>query len=269
MSADAIRDMLLTARMQASLASAVYGGRDGVARLAESVIARFRYYESANVAAGVLIFDDHIHLSVAGSDDDYDWAINRNRNLKQVELLQVHEGYWDSAGWLVREITRSEFPTLTAGRRLYVGGHSAGGAIAEILPVRDMRFRPHQIFTFGSPKWCSRLSAALYSAFPWQTYRFTMSGDPVPYLPLNSWRQLLGRPGFAHTAPGMEVSDDGDVLSVDGMTLARRLYCTAHHIYRHGVFGLLSSIGNLRETIAANHGIARYRAAIEIAAGRY
>lgn len=269
MSNDAIRNMLLTARMQAALASAVYGGRDGVARLAESAIGRYRYYEAANVSAGALIFDDHVHLCVNGTDDDYDWAINKKRSLTRVEHLEVHQGYWDAAGWIVREIVRSEFLTMAAGRRIYLGGHSAGGAIAEMLPVRDMRFKPHQVFTFGSPKWCSRLSAALYSAFPWETYRFTMSGDPVPYLPLNGWRQLLGRPGFAHTAPGMEVSDDGDVLSVDGMTMARRIYCTARHVYRHGLFGVLSSIGNLRKTITDNHGIERYHAAIELAAGRY
>lgn len=269
MSRNAIRDMLLTARMQSRLAQAVYKGRDGVAQLAEETVGKFRWYESANVCAGALIFHDHVHLSVGGSNDSYDWAVNRASELAKVELLHAHKGYLDAAQWIGREIVRSEFPTLTSGRRLYLGGHSAGGAIAELLPIKNPLFRPEQIYTFGSPKWCSKLSASLYSAFAWETYRFVMPGDPVPYLPMNGWRQLIGIPGFAHTAMGLEVDDNGIVISTTGVALSARVLATIRHTLRYGVIGAMVALKRLPDYIKDNHGIDRYAKAIQKATERY
>jgi pimeloyl-ACP methyl ester carboxylesterase len=181
--------------------------------------------------------------------------------------LDVHAGYLDASGWLTNEFLRSGDSFTIGNRRVYLGGHSAGGAIAQILALRLYgSLGVKQIYTFGSPKWCSRLTASLYAALPFESFRFVMAGDPVPYLPLNSWRELLGRPGFAHTSLGLEVDDSGQVLSEYGYTTARRLYCAARNVWRYGVINSLIALRRLNEIIVERHGITRYRAAIERAA---
>ena len=264
MSTDAIRDMILTARMQAALAHAVYRGEDGVRQLAGTTGGIYGWFESGSVVAGALIFPDHVHLSIGGSNDNYDWAINSNRDFRKLELLHVHEGYFDASRWIGAELVNKHFFDNLGGRKLYFGGHSAGGAIAEILAMRCRHLaQPDQIFTFGSPKWCSRLSASLYSAFSWQVYRFVMAGDPVPYFPLDGWRQLIGRPGFAHTSQGLELTDQGQVWSANGLTTLRRITCVARTAWHHGLIRSLIALGKIRDTINTNHGIARYRAALD------
>lgn len=264
MSTDAIRDMLLTARMQAALAHAVYRGESGVQELAGTTGGIYGWYETGSVCAAALFFHDHVHLSIGGSNDSYDWAINGNRDFRKLDLLHIHQGYFDASRWIADELLGKRFFEYLEGRKLYVGGHSAGGAIAEIVAMRCRHLaQPKQIYTFGSPKWCSRLSASLYSAFSWESYRFVMAGDPVPYLPLDGWRQLIGRPGFAHTSAGLEITDDGQVLSANGLTMMRRIACLARTAWSHGLIRSLVALGTIRDTIAKNHGIARYRAALD------
>jgi hypothetical protein len=255
--------------MQAALSQAVYSGAEGVRNLAELHGGRYNYRQSGSTSLGMLIFPDHVHVSVAGTNDRYDWAINRNRKLESFNLLDIHAGYLDASGWLANELLRSGDTYNIGRRRVYLGGHSAGGAIAEILALRLYgTMKVSQTYTFGSPKWCSRLTASLYSSLPFESFRFVMAGDPVPYLPLNSWRELLGRPGFAHTSLGIEISDSGQMLSENGLTRARRLYCAARHVWRYGVINSLIALRRLDEIIVESHGITRYRAAIEQALER-
>jgi hypothetical protein len=93
MTQDAIRDMLLTARQQAWLANAVYYGRVAVGALAETQRARYRNIKVANHDIAILIFPDHVHMSIAGTNDRYDWAANTHTEFVELDGMQVHSGY--------------------------------------------------------------------------------------------------------------------------------------------------------------------------------
>jgi hypothetical protein len=227
MSADAARNWILTARRQAEIARAIYLGESFVRALAElSGAIGVRMFQANHIQAAALIYDSHVHLVVCGSNDEYDWFANSNSRIRYVakeKVIEGHKGFVDSANWLCREILGTGFRPALNGKKMYLGGHSAGGAIAEILPLFDDRLSPSEVYTFGAPKWCVTDSVPVYLAQGWKTHRFVMSYDPVPYLPLTLWRMLFMQRYFAHTSSGIEVAETGELRMCNRVSQAKRL----------------------------------------------
>ena len=265
MSSDAIRDMILTARMQARLASAVYFGDQAVRAVAENAKARYRYYTAANVTAAALIFDDHAHLSICGTNDRYDWALNLNRNIVPIGICEGHEGFFDAARWISREVVGRGFGAFLCGRKLYLGGHSAGGAIAEILPLINSDLRPEATYSFGSPKWCSTKTSAKYWSQSWRSHRFVMPSDPVPYTPLSLWRSILGVPTFSHAAIAIEVQDSGKYAFQDEFGCVKKCLAFGSTVYAGGL-ALVATAAKRALPLLQSHGSNRYMVALENAA---
>lgn len=207
MSPTALRDQLLTAQMQARLCDALYGQPGAVADLGAAVGARWRIFEAGYVTGGVLLFDDHAHLAITGSNDRYDWLQNLSaRQVLYRDGLRVHAGFADACGLALAELNRSHIWRDIGNRRVIMGGHSAGGAIAHLVSLFHLCER---VVTFGAPRVFDPDSAAQYRAMPWRTDRYVRPGDPVTQLPLRTHYLLFGGTAYRHSAAPLHLTPDG------------------------------------------------------------
>jgi len=261
---DALQSLLWTARQQAGLARALYGGRDAVMMYAANQKARYRYFEIANNRAAALVFADHAHISICGSNDAKDWLQNATTGRGSIGSLVAHRGYIEAADWIRREFFRSDLITIIEQHDIPIilGGHSAGGAIAQLLSV-EPRLVPREVITFGSPKVWERSSAATYYAYPWEVYRFVTDGDIVPYLPFSAGAYLLGRPLYTQATSAIRLSKDGK-LSVDELGVFRRAIAGLKQLSHLGSAALTFFVGR---RVSDSHSIDRYCEAID--AGLY
>lgn len=264
MTSDALQSLLWTARQQAGLARALYGGRGAVQDYAVERGARYRYFEIANNRAAALIFADHAHISICGSNDAKDWIQNATTGRGSIGSLIAHRGYIEAADWIRREMFRSDLLTILEQHDIPIilGGHSAGGAIAQLLSV-EPRLVPREVITFGSPKVWERRSAATYYAYPWEVYRFVNDGDIVPYLPLSVGAYVLGRPLYTQATSAIRLSRDGK-LSVDELGVFRRAIAGLKQFTHLGSAALTFLVGR---RVSDSHSIDRYCEAID--AGLY
>ncbi len=244
------RDLLLTAKMHARLAAAVYCGREAVRDLATICGGQDRFYEAGYIRAAVLAFRDHAHISVCGSNDLHDWV----QNLSARQTVDVHAGFLDSACQLNKAFVASDLRLFLENRSVILGGHSAGGAIANLLADA---FSPQCVITFGAPRVFTPSAAIKYASEPWEEFRFVMPGDYVPHLPLRSFRKFYGGAKYAHSAGAIDLQDDGTT----GME--RSLW---RAIWDNLVHGWLT-IGGLRQA-PQRHSMARYKAAVFAACER-
>lgn len=262
MSTGRFTDVLKTAAMQARLCRATYEGRNAVYDLATQVDARFRYFHSAYVTGAVLGFPDHCHVSVIGTNDRHDWLQNLNADLDDRDDFPMHRGFRESSELFYDALMRSGAPQLWAGRKLYLGGHSAGGAIAAAIssPVIAPQVCPDEVYTFGSPRVFSPKLAAKYATSGLPMYRFTMPGDPVPRLPLRKFRQLFGGASYAHAGIEMRLHDDGTIETEAPSSCVERFWRA------FGVIGIYSLLNltpwRLLPTLIERHHIARYQVAL-------
>jgi len=262
MSQGRFTDVLKTAAMQARLCRATYEGRDAVMELAAQIGARFRYFRLAYVAGAVLGFDDHCHVSVAGTNDRHDWIQNIDADLDNRDGFAMHRGFRESADLFYDVLMRSGAPNLWAGRKLYLGGHSAGGAIASAIssPVVAPLVCPDEVYTFGSPRVFAPKLATKYATNDLPMYRFVMPGDPVPRLPLRRFKHLFGGASYAHAGIEMRLHDDGEIEVEPPTCLAERFYKAFGLM---GVYSLLKlTPWRLVPMLVEKHNIARYQVAL-------
>lgn len=267
MTGEQFRNLLLTAQMQARLAAAVYAGRGAITDLAADVDARnFRYVESHNCTAAVLVFADHVHVSIGGSDDRYDWLTNLSASQRWTpEGLQVHAGYGQAAEYLGTALRRANVDTFCVGRKLVLGGHSAGGSIAQLVAMAPA-FEPREVITLGSPRVMSPVSAAMYRSQPWEVYQFTADGDPVPRMPLRRFRRLFGSAEYANTESPLVLRADGSVVTDRESGSVSRLV----RLSKSWLFSGSMAMGlmGVCDSMVKAHSIANYQALIEKALTR-
>lgn len=255
------RDMLLTAWMQVRIAVALYVGRQALETLAKSCNARMRYVEVAYLSVGVLIFDDHAHVTICGSNDLHDWAQNLTAKQKDIGGFEGHAGFIDSARLVHTALKCSGILADIGQLPLVLGGHSAGGAVAQAMSLLP-RLEPRELVTFGCPRIFSSKSAAFYSSLHWYVRRFVMSGDPVPRLPLRKFRALFGKATYAHTSAPITVTDAGEIALEQESSLVRSVISWAIRVWTCGITTVSILFGRLPKLLA-NHSVHRYHDAIE------
>lgn len=254
------RDMLRTAAMQARIAAHLYRGPEYAQRFAAQHGATCLLAQARHVTAAAMVFTDHIHLTICGTNDRYDWLDNLSARQKTWQSLQVHSGFANAAKSLLPAFTAIDLIRYTHRLPLVIGGHSAGGAIAELLScVRWIK--PREVVTFGSPRVFSSDSAAYYAAKPWKQYRFVSGGDPVPGLPLRKFRCLFGRAKYSHTSQPIEIDSGGNVMIGQEITVTRSIVRHAASL----VFG--SGVG--RSSLLKKHSVERYAERVTESLVRY
>ncbi|MDH3592735.1 MAG: lipase family protein, partial [Planctomycetota bacterium] len=135
-------------------------------------------------------------LALRGVDDAEDWIDSLRYQQSDGYGGRVHRGF-DGA---LDDLWGTLFPAvaeLAAGRRLWLAGHSMGGALAVLAAWRlaEAGQAEHETYTFGAPRALDPVAAA---AFPGKVFRFVNSRDVVPLLPTSGpWHR------FAHVGEQM------------------------------------------------------------------
>ena len=252
MTLDQLASLLKIAHVQAALSTQLYAGRVAVREYAESLHARYRYMEVAHVRAAALITGSQVYLAVCGSDDLYDVVQDCSAHQVSVDGLLCHEGFSDAADILLRQIQGSGVMAAIPDRELILGGHSAGGAIAEVLAMHP-GLEPDQLHTFGSPRVWASGAAPTCGAQPWRRYRWVMAHDPFQHLPLRRHRLLFGGAQYSHASAPWELTADGVVLLDQRRATVRWLAHAAANWWTYGMAWLAKSLWLLPKMVRRNH----------------
>ena len=262
MTEQAYHDMLLTADMQVRLATAAY--HDVVELFADHVGAiDCGSVEAAHVSASWIEFRDHAHLSIRGTTDLHDWVQNLSAAQSKIGELTCHQGFLRSANLIRAELV----DRVPLHKPIVIGGHSAGGAIAEVLVGITSRMQWREVVTFGAPRVWSVDSAPIFRARKCQVHRFVISGDPVPALPFRRFRRLFDGAEYAHANQPLQLTADGRVLLDRGNSTLRKAIRVVAGAWLYG----LASVGLVREsmpTLLSRHYLSAYRDRIFAAVGR-
>lgn len=258
MSAEQLSSMLETASLCSRLCVALYQGRDAVVELAHQCDdARFRFTKIGYSSAAALCIGERVIIAICGSDDVFDWVQNLSARIDNSDNHSMHMGFRGTAHIVYQELLDDGISKLLDGRRLILCGHSSGGAIASAMssPVVAPRFTASEVYTFGAPRVFTPNTAAKYAAAMFPTYRFVMPGDPVPRLPLRSFRQLFGGAKYAHSGTELRLYDDGTIETERPPCFVER-FAKAFSIV--GAYSLFVSKWRLLSVLCAKHHIDRY-----------
>ena len=140
--------------------------------------------KQANEQILITEHDDCLCVSIAGSNDVYDWL--QNCNLDQVELGDhyISEGVLRAAKNVMAMVVHYKSGMdSSSGKPIQFEGHSKGGAVAlacsMMANLRD--WDVHQVITFA----CPRITRERI-VYPYKVTQFVATGDPIPSLP--PWR---------------------------------------------------------------------------------
>jgi triacylglycerol lipase len=165
-------------------AAAYEGAPDDYASFAGLQLAEVRTFAGADdwTRGFVGVNDAHLVIVFRGTDRPEDWITNLK--YAQVEGYggKVHRGFSLALDSIWDEV-HSRVKTLrTNGQRIWLAGHSLGGALATLAARRlETPYQPHAVYTFGQPRVGDPAFAANYPA---TLYRFVNNRDIVPNFPL-------------------------------------------------------------------------------------
>ncbi len=133
-----------------------------------------------------------------------DWKTDLRIAMKTVEgrTGRIHSGFLDAYEQVREKIEATIKQEVESGRtvRLFVTGHSLGGALAVVAT----RFLPAEYlaacYTFGSPRVGDR---ELSRVFKTPIYRIVNASDAVPRIPVGDGMWFLGKmlDGLTHVVP--------------------------------------------------------------------
>ena len=139
-----------------------------------------------------------IVVAFRGSSSTRDWLTNAQFTLEdliytrhqaaQPCLASVHKGFLRAFDSVVVELLHDVRNRLTRlpGARIYVTGHSLGGALATLcaLDFHRLNLPVERVVTFGCPRVGNKHFARLYNAaLGEKTFNLVNEGDPVPLVP--------------------------------------------------------------------------------------
>ena len=166
---------LSKAEIEAHL-TALNRGRDATTQFS------FIYLRNANAQGFVAYDDNRAILAIAGSNDLDDWLQNVSASKVAAAGGNVHGGLLQHAQNLADEIeTHPDVQAVCEERDIYLCGHSAGGAVAILLPCLIDWVDPRRIYTYGAPRVLGRRTAGRYPHSG--VVRFVSRRDIVPMLP--------------------------------------------------------------------------------------
>lgn len=162
--------------------------QSSVRRCAAAYDAPSHRFENEQVS---ILESDTLEVSIAGSNDVWDWL--QNCNLDQVKIGQwkVSEGVLQAAKNVMAIVDEYRAAnTLSFKKPLIFNGHSKGGAVAIVCGMISVirNNNVQQVTTFAAP----RISMTRI-VYPFPCNQVIAQGDPVPkapvYIPLlRPWR---------------------------------------------------------------------------------
>ncbi|HEX5104157.1 MAG TPA: lipase family protein [Pirellulaceae bacterium] len=127
------------------------------------------------------VSDDHVVLAFAGTNDIRDWLTNIHFAMVPELGGKAHRGFSQAldAIWSIF-FTKIKLHT-DAGRKLWITGHSLGGALATLAARRlPTSMKPAGVYTFGQPRVGDTTYAKKYKL---KHHRFVHNKDIVPTVP--------------------------------------------------------------------------------------
>ncbi len=131
----------------------------------------------------------NIYLIFRGTQTATEWIHNLDIKMepfKEADLGNIHEGFL-KAYRNIRDGLLSEISKTDRSKKLYISGHSLGGALASLAAadIRKSNIRAvTAIYTFGSPRVGDRRFAQEFNnLFPNNSFRIANTSDVVTELP--------------------------------------------------------------------------------------
>lgn len=261
----AIVEILHHCYIQARMADCMYAGPVEMGELVEYHGSQLNYVTVGSILAMVMDMPSYCYVGICGSRSATDWRTNFDAGQTQLSnSLFAHRGFSESAERLRRAFASTCL--IPADRPVIFGGHSSGGAIAEVLAWKLHvmgKANVDRVVTFGAPRVWTPESAVSYRQLPWSLHRITMPGDVVPLLPRRKHRFLFGRNSYTHASLAIELGDEGRFRLQESRHWLHSVLSLMHS----AVAGSVSAIGvsNVFATFSSirrKHSIERYVGAI-------
>jgi pimeloyl-ACP methyl ester carboxylesterase len=155
--------------------------------------------QQTDTQALVLEAADYIVVAFRGTSNLRDFVTDarffRSLLLEEAngDRCEVHTGFLAAYESIIADLTAHLRQIVVADRKVFVTGHSLGGALAILaaLELKRQGFNIAQVYTFGQPRVGNKAFAAMYNyALKDSTFALVNEGDPVPLLPplLNGYR---------------------------------------------------------------------------------
>jgi len=120
--------------------------------------------------------------------------------LKDIELIQTsypyasdsgrtHKGFTELYAASVRSQVLRVLKKLPLTKKLYITGHSLGGALATLCALDvavNTKFKRPRVVTFGSPRVGDESFANTFNRKVFHSFRVVNGGDWVPHIPLRA-----------------------------------------------------------------------------------
>ncbi len=139
-------------------------------------------YEYKNKSFLIHEEKDAQYLLFAGSYEIEDWMENAEFiKVKRDGLGWIHNGFQDAWDDLKKEVMKSINPI----KKLYIGGHSLGGAEASIaaLYLKNKGYKIEAVYTYGSPRVGNSDWKKNFSKSGIEYYRIVNGNDIVSSVP--------------------------------------------------------------------------------------
>ena len=163
--------------------------------------------------------ENAIVLAFRGTDDVADWLINLNVMQMEEHGALVHRGF-SQALTVVWPRIEAKLQSLLDrhSRKIWVTGHSLGGALATLaaLRIQRMGIKRLETLTFGQPRVGNRTMAAQILS---PLYRFAYYADPVCLAPFSVPRAMQ----YKHAGTRKLIDAAGLIVDKDSHFLTRLL----------------------------------------------
>lgn len=175
------------------------------------------HYNDEKTGADVIVYrtaNNDFYLACSGSSDFDDWRTNSKIGLVRRNGYKYHRGFYDAANAVLTGIFSqlSNFIKSGGKSRIFICGHSSGGAIATILAwMLSDAFKDQisAVYTFGSPMLSNAEFSRVYNArLGSKHYRVENDLDAVPVVqrgPLNWFF------GYKHVGQRVWLNRNGQV----------------------------------------------------------
>ncbi|HRI12798.1 MAG TPA: lipase family protein [Verrucomicrobiota bacterium] len=170
-----------------------------------------------NRTEGFVAWDSQcVLVSFRGTKELGDWLTDLNALRASVSYGELHRGFLDAFNDVRSALRDLVEQAGASGKRVWVTGHSLGGALSTIMAGELLGELPiHGIYTFGQPRVVNRRSQAYFrEPYAGRYFRFVNDDDIVPKVPvlLQHVGEILwfdSDGGLKESPPGVRGEDFG------------------------------------------------------------
>ncbi|MEM1223599.1 MAG: lipase family protein [Verrucomicrobiota bacterium] len=197
----------------------------GAKKLGYSKCAFVNVRKARDIDTQCLIMGDAVNIVVAfrGSDDANDWFANFQavRDPGPLQETKAHEGFQDALFPSVIQVTNAIDSMLDNGQRIWVTGHSLGGALCSLYSAMmfEAGYTVYGIYTFASPRpgddpLATQLDHKMNTIGKGPHHRVMNEKDVVPHVP--------PEPFFSHSGKRMILKRNKEETTKTGWKAVKR-----------------------------------------------